>query len=54
MFLPLASIIPALITGNKVIFKPSEYATDTGLIINNIFKELRKYGLPENTFQIVI
>ena len=54
IFLPLASIIPALITGNNVIFKPSEYSTDTGLIINEIFNELKKQGLPENSFQIVI
>ena len=58
IFLPLASIIPALITGNNVIFKPSEYSTDVGLIINEIFNELKKQdnnqGLPENSFQIVI
>lgn len=58
IFLPFASIIPALIAGNNVIFKPSEYSTETGLIINNIFNELKKQNnkqnLLENSFQIVI
>ncbi len=54
VFISLASIIPALITGNNIIFKPSEYSTELGLLINDIFNELKKQGLPENTFQIVI
>ena len=57
LFLPLASIIPALVTGNNVIFKPSEYSSDTGLIINEIFNELKNLTnqeFPENSFQIVI
>lgn len=43
--------IPALIAGNSVVYKPSEYATLTGL---NIHCHLLKAGLPSDVFQIVI
>jgi len=43
--------IPALIGGNAVIYKPSEYATLTGLAIQNL---LYQSGVPENVFQSVI
>ena len=43
--------IPALIGGNAVFYKPSEYATLTGLHICDL---LYKAGLPENCFQTVI
>lgn len=43
--------IPALIGGNSVLYKPSEYATLTGLHIQRL---LYKAGVPENAFQIVI
>lgn len=44
-------IIPALLAGNAVIYKPSEYATLTGLKIKEL---LQKAGLPKNTFETVI
>lgn len=44
-------IIPALIGGNAVFYKPSEYSTLTGL---HIFRLLMKAGIPENCFQTVI
>lgn len=44
-------IIPALIGGNAVFYKPSEYATLTGL---HIFRLLIKAGVPENCFQTAI
>lgn len=42
--------IPALIGGNAVLYKPSEYATLTGLHIQRL---LYKAGIPENCFQVV-
>lgn len=43
--------IPALIGGNAVLYKPSEYTTLTGLHIQRL---LHKAGVPENCFQTVI
>ena len=43
--------IPALIAGNAVLYKPSEYATVTGL---NIERLLHEAGIPENVFAAVI
>ncbi|MEI8059021.1 MAG: aldehyde dehydrogenase family protein, partial [Ferruginibacter sp.] len=43
--------IPALIGGNAVLYKPSEYSTLTGLHIQRL---LHKAGIPENCFQAVI
>lgn len=43
--------IPALLTGNAVLYKPSEYATLTGLAIAEMFK---RSGLPDGVFTPVI
>jgi len=43
--------IPALIAGNAVLYKPSEYATLTGLQIEQL---LKKAGVPENVFQVAV
>ena len=43
--------IPALIAGNAVLYKPSEFATLTGLKIQEMFYQA---GVPENVFQIVL
>ena len=43
--------IPALMAGNAVMYKPSEYATLTGLRIAEL---LQRSGLPENVFLIAI
>ena len=43
--------IPALIGGNGVLYKPSEYSTLTGLHIQRL---LYRSGVPENVFQVVI
>ena len=43
--------IPALIGGNAVFYKPSEYATLTGLHISRL---LYQAGVPENCFQVVV
>ncbi len=42
--------IPALLGGNAVLYKPSEYATLTGLHIQRL---LYKAGVPENVFRLV-
>jgi acyl-CoA reductase-like NAD-dependent aldehyde dehydrogenase len=41
--------VPALLAGNAVLYKPSEYAILTGI---NIEKLLKQAGVPENIFQI--
>ncbi len=43
--------IPALIAGNTVLYKPSEFSTLTGL---NIEQLLKKAGIPDGAFQIAI
>ncbi len=43
--------IPALLAGNSVMYKPSEYATMTGIEISRL---LRQAGLPEDVFQLAI
>lgn len=43
--------VPALIGGNGVLYKPSEYATITGLHIQRL---LYRAGIPENVFQVVL
>lgn len=43
--------IPALLAGNTVLYKPSEYATLTGLHIERLLKEA---GVPDNVFQVVV
>ncbi|MFC6103160.1 aldehyde dehydrogenase family protein [Olivibacter domesticus] len=43
--------VPALLAGNAVFYKPSEFATNTGMQINRLLKEA---GVPENTFKIAV
>lgn len=43
--------VPALIAGNAVLYKPSEYSTLTGEHIQSILYEA---GIPENVFETVI
>ncbi|MGC4035597.1 MAG: aldehyde dehydrogenase family protein [Chitinophagaceae bacterium] len=43
--------IPALLGGNAVLYKPSEYSSLTGIAIQQL---LYKAGVPENVFQIVL
>ena len=40
-------IVPALLTGNAVLYKPSEYATNTGLEIARLLHEA---GVPKDVF----
>jgi acyl-CoA reductase-like NAD-dependent aldehyde dehydrogenase len=43
--------VPALLTGNAVLYKPSEYATLTGLAIGEL---LREAGVPADVFQVIV
>lgn len=43
--------VPALLAGNAVLYKPSEYATLTGLEIEKLLKQA---GVPDHIFQIAI
>jgi acyl-CoA reductase-like NAD-dependent aldehyde dehydrogenase len=43
--------VPALLAGNAVVYKPSEFASLTGLQID---KYLKQAGVPEHVFQVVI
>jgi len=47
---PIWKIIPALLTGNTVVFKPSELSTFCGLKIGELLKEA---GLIEGVFNVV-
>lgn len=50
LLLPMGQIIPALIVGNSVIFKPSEWTPFVGKKIDELFNYA---GLPENVFQTI-
>jgi acyl-CoA reductase-like NAD-dependent aldehyde dehydrogenase len=43
--------VPALLAGNAVMYKPSEYSTLTGLEIEKLLKQA---GVPENIFHVAI
>lgn len=43
--------VPALLAGNSVLYKPSEYATLTGLEIE---KKLKQAGLPDAAFKVAV
>jgi acyl-CoA reductase-like NAD-dependent aldehyde dehydrogenase len=47
--IPLHNLVPALIAGNAVIMKPSEYAARTGTLLHRLLAE----KLPENLFGLV-
>ena len=43
--------VPALLTGNAVLYKPSEHATLTGLAIGEL---MRGAGVPQDVFQVIV
>ncbi|MEM7306201.1 MAG: aldehyde dehydrogenase family protein [Planctomycetota bacterium] len=47
--MPLEIFLPALATGNAVVFKPSEHVPLTGALLHEVFSE----GLPEGVFELV-
>lgn len=50
LLLPIGQIIPALMAGNAVIFKPSEYTPLVGKMIADLLWEV---GIPEKLFPVV-
>jgi succinylglutamic semialdehyde dehydrogenase len=50
-YLPLSHIVPALIAGNGVLFKPSERVPATGLFLTALLHEA---GVPQNVLRCVI
>jgi succinylglutamic semialdehyde dehydrogenase len=51
LHLPAAQIIPALLAGNAVVFKPSERATAIGLWMAKAWNES---GVPQGVFQTIV
>lgn len=52
--IPMAEIIPALIAGNAVVFKPSELTPATGALIGDLFAQLAAGSqVPKNILQVV-
>ena len=49
--IPCAHIIPALLAGNAVVFKPSEKTSATGQLLADCFHEA---GVPEDVLRVVI
>lgn len=47
---PLWKIVPALLTGNTIVFKPSEYSTLCGMKIDELLKEA---GIPDGVFNLI-
>lgn len=50
LLLPMGQIIPALVAGNSVVFKPSEWTSIVGQKIKEIFD---KANLPSNVFNVI-
>lgn len=50
LLLPMGQIIPALVSGNTIIFKPSEWTPLTGEFILSIFSEA---NIPSNVFNVI-
>ena len=48
--LPNGHIVPALLAGNTVVFKPSEHTPQTGLLMAQLWKEA---GLPDGVLNLV-
>ena len=51
LHLPGGQIIPALLAGNSVVFKPSDQATAVGIWVANAWREV---GLPKDVLQIIV
>lgn len=52
LLVPFSAITPALLAGNAVVFKPSEYTLLTGIAIGKLFSQLESF--PENVFQTIV
>ncbi len=54
VFVPLAMLVPPLLCGNNVIWKPSEYTSFTGLRLHELFDSLKEEDFPERAFQMIV
>jgi succinate-semialdehyde dehydrogenase/glutarate-semialdehyde dehydrogenase len=50
LLIPMGCIVPALLAGNAVVFKPSEVTPLVGALIKDLFRDA---GVPESVFSIV-
>lgn len=50
-WIPMVNIIPSMLAGNTVVFKPSEYSTLVGKKIAELFREA---GFPEGVLELVV
>ena len=50
LLIPLGCIVPALVSGNAIVFKPSEITPGVGHLIHQLFLDA---GVPEAVFQII-
>lgn len=48
----MITVIPALLTGNSILYKPSEKAIKTGLLISEIINNSKDF--PENLFSVIV
>ena len=50
LLIPLGCVVPALVSGNAIVFKPSEITPGVGHLIHQLFLDA---GVPESIFQII-
>jgi acyl-CoA reductase-like NAD-dependent aldehyde dehydrogenase len=50
LMLSAAIVLPALVAGNAVVLKPSEFTTETGLLLDRLFDDA---GLPPDVLQVL-
>lgn len=51
---PLSAIVPPLLCGNNIVWKPSEHASFTAMRLQALFERLRPFGLPQAAFRMVL
>ena len=54
VFVSLAAVVPALLCGNNVIWKPSEHVPFASLRLARVFDRLKAEGLPDAAFTAVM
>lgn len=54
IFVSLAMIVPPLLCGNAVLWKPSEHTSFTGLRLNELFDSLKDKSFPGHAFQMIV
>ncbi len=51
---PLSAIVPPLLCGNNIVWKPSEHASFTAVRLRALFERLGRFGLPQAAFRMVL